>query len=478
MAEKLANIGVVGMAVMGKNLALNIESRGFTVGIYNRSAEKTDKVMQDHSEKKLIPSHTIEEFVNSLEKPRRILLMVKAGKPTDAVIDELLPLLDKGDILIDGGNTNFHDTMARNARLDESGINFIGMGVSGGELGALQGPSLMPGGQKAAYDLVAPILEQISAKAPQDGKDCVTYIGPNGAGHYVKMVHNGIEYGDEELIDESYNIMRNVAGLSVDEMADIFKEWNEGELDSYLIEITADILTRKDDLGSDKSKPIVDMILDRGNNKGTGKWSSEDALNIQVPQSVITEAVYARYISMMKNERVEASKTLAGPKGDVELGDKKELVEKIRQALFFSKIMSYAQGFEQLRVASETYKWDLKFGELAQIWRAGCIIRARFLQNITDAFDKKPDLTNLLLDDYFKDIAAKYQESVRDVVALAVKAGVPVPGFSAAITYYDSYRAEVLPANLLQAQRDYFGAHTYERTDREGNFHYPWYEEQ
>ncbi|GAA3623971.1 NADP-dependent phosphogluconate dehydrogenase [Secundilactobacillus similis] len=478
MADKKANIGVVGMAVMGKNLALNIESRGFTVGIYNRSASKTDQVMKDHSEKKLVPSHTIEEFVNSLEKPRRILLMVKAGKPTDAVIDELLPLLDKGDVLIDGGNTNFHDTMARNAKLDASGINFIGMGVSGGELGALQGPSLMPGGQKEAYDLVAPILEQISAKAPQDGKPCVTYIGPNGAGHYVKMVHNGIEYGDEELIDESYNIMRNVLNISVDDMADIFTEWNKGELDSYLIEITADILSRKDDLGDDKTKPIVDMILDRGNNKGTGKWSSEDALAVQVPQSVITEAVYARYISMMKDERVAASKVLAAPKAQEEIGDQKEMVEKIRQALFFSKIMSYAQGFEQLRFASDANNWNLQYGELAQIWRAGCIIRARFLQNITDAYDKNPDLTNLLFDDYFKDITAKYQEATRDVVALAVKMGVPVPGFSAAITYYDSYRSEVLPANLLQAQRDYFGAHTYERTDRDGMYHYPWYEEQ
>ncbi|GAB6092924.1 NADP-dependent phosphogluconate dehydrogenase [Furfurilactobacillus curtus] len=480
MADQKAQIGVVGLAVMGKNLALNIESRGYTVGVYNRSRAKTDDMMKDHSEKKLIPSYTIEDFVNSLETPRRILMMVKAGAPTDAVIQELLPLLDKGDVLIDGGNTNFHDTMARNAELDKSGINFIGMGVSGGELGALQGPSLMPGGQKEAYDLVAPILEQISAKAPQDGKPCVTYIGPNGAGHYVKMVHNGIEYGDEELIDESYNIMRNVAGISVDEMADIFKEWNEGELDSYLIEITADILTRKDDLGDDKNKPIVDMILDRGNNKGTGKWSSEDALNIQVPQSVITESVYARYISMMKDERVKASKSLpaAANQGKANIGDKKEFVEKIRQALYFSKLMSYAQGFEQLRVASEAYNWDLKFGELAQIWRAGCIIRARFLQNITDAYDKDPKLTNLLFDDYFKDIATKYQESVRDVVAMAVQAGVPVPSFSAAITYYDSFRAEVLPANLLQAQRDYFGAHTYERTDRPGNFHYTWYKEQ
>ncbi|MGO1337105.1 MAG: NADP-dependent phosphogluconate dehydrogenase, partial [Leuconostoc fallax] len=343
-----ANIGVVGMAVMGKNLALNIESRGFTVGIYNRSSEKTEQVMKDHSEKKLVPSYTIADFVASLEKPRRILLMVKAGKPTDAVIDELLPLLDKGDVLIDGGNTNFHDTMARNAKLDKSGINFIGMGVSGGELGALQGPSLMPGGQKAAYDLVEPILKQIAARAPQDDKPCVSYIGPNGAGHYVKMVHNGIEYGDEQLIDESYSIMRYVGGISVDEQSKIFSEWNKGELDSYLIEITADILSRKDDLGDDKSKPIVDMILDRGNNKGTGKWSSEDALNIQVPQSVITEAVYARYISMMKDERVAASKVLSGPNGAVTVPAKEDLVEKVREALYFSKIMSYAQGFEQL----------------------------------------------------------------------------------------------------------------------------------
>lgn len=476
MSDQKAQIGVVGLAVMGKNLALNIESRGFTVGVYNRSRAKTDNMMKDHSEKKLVPSFTVEDFVNSLETPRRILMMVKAGKPTDAVIDELLPLLDKGDVLIDGGNTNFHDTMARNAKLDKSGINFIGMGVSGGELGALQGPSLMPGGQKEAYDLVAPILEQIAAKA-EDGKPCVSYIGPNGAGHYVKMVHNGIEYGDEELIDESYNILRNVAGLSMDELADTFKEWNEGELDSYLVGITADILTRKDDLGDDKNLPIVDAILDRGANKGTGKWSSEDALAIGVPQSVITESVYARYISMLKDERVAASKVLAGPTEKVEF-DKSTIVEKVRQALFFGKIMSYAQGFEQLRFASEEYDWNLQFGQLAQIWREGCIIRAQFLQTITDAFEKDPKLTNLLLDDYFKDISAKYQSATREVVALAIKAGVPVPSLSAAVTYYDSYRAEVLPANLLQAQRDYFGAHTYERVDRPGNFHYSWYEEQ
>lgn len=476
MSNKQAQIGVVGLAVMGKNLALNIESRGFTVGVYNRSRSKTDDMMKGHSEKNLVPSYTVQEFVDSLEKPRRILMMVKAGGPTDAVIDELLPLLDEHDVLIDGGNTNFHDTIARNKKLDESGINFIGMGVSGGELGALQGPSLMPGGQKEAYDLVEPILTQIAAKA-KDGKPCVTYIGANGAGHYVKMVHNGIEYGDEQLIDESFDILRRVGGVSVDELADIFKEWNEGELESYLIEITADILTRKDDIGDDKNLPIVDAILDRGANKGTGKWSSEDALAIGVPQSVITESVYARYISMMKDERVAASKELVGPTSKPDF-DKKELIEKVRQALFFGKIMSYAQGFEQLRFASEEYDWNLHFGELAQIWREGCIIRAQFLQSITDAFDKDPKLTNLLLDSYFKDIAARYQDSIRDVVALAVQSGVPVPSLSAAVTYYDSYRSEVLPANLLQAQRDYFGAHTYERTDRPGNFHYTWYEEQ
>ena len=466
-------IGVVGMAVMGKNLALNIESRGNTVAIFNRTGSKTKAVVEEHPDKKLVPSYKIEDFVASLEKPRRIIMMVKAGAGTDAVIKELLPLLDKGDVLIDGGNTFFEDTMRRSAELDKSGINFIGMGVSGGELGALHGPSLMPGGQKEAYDLVAPILEAIAAKA-EDGAPCVTYIGPNGAGHYVKMVHNGIEYGDMELIAESYNLMRNLLGLDVKEMADIFSEWNKGELDSYLIDITADILTRKDDLGSDK--PIVDMILDRAGNKGTGKWSSQSALELGVPQSVITESVYARYISAMKQERVEASKVLPKPVANVSV-DKKEAIEMIRKALYFSKLMSYAQGFEQLRFASEKYDWKLQYGDLAKIWRAGCIIRARFLQNITDAYNKKPDLQNLLLDDYFLNIAKNYQESVRDLVGVAVKAGVPVPGFSAAISYYDSYRSAVLPANLTQAQRDYFGAHTYERTDRDGIYHYSWYTE-
>ncbi len=468
-------IGVVGMAVMGKNLALNIESRGYSVAIYNRTGSKTEKVVADHPDKNLVPSYTIEDFVNSLETPRRIILMVKAGAPTDATIKSLLPHLDKGDVLIDGGNTFFQETMRRNEELDNSGINFIGMGVSGGEKGALEGPSLMPGGQKEAYDLVEPILKKIAAKA-EDGEACVTYVGPNGAGHYVKMVHNGIEYGDMELIAESYNLMRNLLGLSNDEISDVFNEWKDGELKSYLIDITADILTRKDDLGT--GKPIVDVILDRAGNKGTGKWSSQSALELGVPQSLITESVYARYISAMKDERVAASQVLPNPKFDLGDVDKKELVEKIRRALYFSKIMSYAQGFEQLRVASENYNWNLNYGDMAKIWREGCIIRAQFLQKITDAYEKNPELKNLMLDDYFKKIVEEYQNDVRDIAALAIKAGVACPGFSSAITYYDQYRSAHLPANIIQAQRDYFGAHTYERTDREGVYHYEWYHEE
>ena len=468
-------IGVVGMAVMGKNLALNIESRGYSVAIYNRTGSKTEKVVADHPDKNLVPSYTIEDFVNSLETPRRIILMVKAGAPTDATIKSLLPHLDKGDVLIDGGNTFFQETMRRNEELDNSGINFIGMGVSGGEKGALEGPSLMPGGQKEAYDLVEPILKKIAAKA-EDGEACVTYVGPNGAGHYVKMVHNGIEYGDMELIAESYNLMRNLLGLSNDEISDVFNEWKDGELKSYLIDITADILTRKDDLGT--GKPIVDVILDRAGNKGTGKWSSQSALELGVPQSLITESVYARYISAMKDERVAASQVLPNPEFDLGDVDKKELVEKIRRALYFSKIMSYAQGFEQLRVASENYNWNLNYGDMAKIWREGCIIRAQFLQKITDAYEKNPELKNLMLDDYFKKIVEEYQNDVRDIDALAIKEGVACPGFSSAITYYDQYRSAHLPANIIQAQRDYFGAHTYERTDREGVYHYEWYHEE
>lgn len=473
---KKAQFGVIGMAVMGKNLALNIERQGYDVAIYDWDNSYTKKVMADHSDKNFIPSFEMEDFVKSIQKPRRILMMVKAGAPTDSTIQNVLPYLEKGDVLIDGGNTFFKDTMRRNKELENSGINFIGMGTSGGQKGALNGPSLMPGGQKEAYDLVAPILKQIAAKAPEDGEPCVTYVGPNGAGHYVKMVHNGIEYGDMELIAESYDLMKRILKMSNAEIAEVFNNWRSTELSSYLIDITAEILTKKDDL--DTGKDIIDVILDRAGNKGTGKWSSQSALDLGMPQTLITEAVYARYISAMKDERVEASKVLPAP--DVEIGelDKKEIIEQIRKALYFSKIMSYAQGFEQIKVASDNYDWNIDLGELAKIWRAGCIIRAQFLQKITDAYQKDPKLNNLLLDDYFKEIVMNYQEDVRNIVALAVKTGIPCPCFTAAVTYYDQYRSQTLPANLIQAQRDYFGAHTYERTDRKGNFHYEWYPEE
>jgi 6-phosphogluconate dehydrogenase len=467
-------VGVIGMAVMGKNLALNIESRGYSVSIFNRTAAKTDAVIAENPDKNLVATYELEEFVQSLEKPRRILLMVQAGKGTDAVIQQLLPYLDEGDILIDGGNTFYQDTMRRSEELAESGINFIGTGVSGGEEGALKGPAIMPGGQKEAYELVAPILEQIAAKAPADNEPCVTYIGPNGAGHYVKMVHNGIEYGDMQLIAESYHLLRDVVGLSNEETAEVFREWNDGELDSFLIEITADALTKKD---PETGQPMVDIILDRAGNKGTGKWTSQSALDLGIPLPLITESVFARYISALKEERVEASKVLPSPEPFAFDGDKKELVEKIREALYFSKIMSYAQGFAQMGTASEEYGWDLNYGEIAKIFRAGCIIRARFLQKITEAYERNPQLKNLVLDEYFMGIAEKYQQAVRDLVGVSVQAGVPVPAFSSAIAYYDSYRSERLPANIIQAQRDYFGAHTYERTDKEGTFHFDWYSE-
>ncbi|PST74376.1 NADP-dependent phosphogluconate dehydrogenase [Lactococcus petauri] len=470
-----ANFGVVGMAVMGKNLALNVESRGYTVALFNRTTAKTEEVVAEHPDKNFVLTKTIEEFVAAIEKPRRIMLMVQAGPATDATIQAFLPHLDKGDILIDGGNTHFPDTMRRNAELADSGINFIGTGVSGGEKGALEGPSIMPGGQKEAYDLIAPIFEQIAGKAPQDGKPCVAYMGPNGAGHYVKMVHNGIEYGDMQLIAESYDLLKRVLGLDNAEIQSIFEEWNEGELDSYLIEITKEVLKRKDDQGTDGY--IVDKILDKAGNKGTGKWTSQSSLDLGVPLPLITESVFARFISTYKDERVKASSILSGPEVKFS-GDKAEIVEKIRQALYFSKIMSYAQGFAQLRQASKEYDWDLPYGTIAQIWRAGCIIRAGFLQNITDAFDKDANLENLLLDEYFIDITKRYQAAVRDVVSLAVQAGIPVPTFTSAISYYDSYRSANLPANLIQAQRDYFGAHTYERNDMEGIFHYDWYTEE
>ena len=462
-------IGVVGMAVMGRNLALNIESRGYTVSIFNRSREKTDEVIAENEGKKLAPYYTIEEFVESLEKPRRILLMVQAGEATDKTIASLTPHLDKGDILIDGGNTFYKDTIRRNKELSELGFNFIGTGVSGGEEGALKGPSIMPGGQKEAYELVAPILDKIAARA-EDGEACVTYIGPDGAGHYVKMVHNGIEYGDMQLIAEAYALLKGALGLSNEELAKTFTEWNNGELSSYLIDITKDIFTKKDEEGN----YLVDVILDEAANKGTGKWTSQSSLDLGEPLSLITESVFARYLSSLKTQRVAASKVLSGPQAQTFTGDKAEFVEKVRRALYLGKIVSYAQGFSQLRAASEQYNWDLHYGEIAKIFRAGCIIRAQFLQKITDAYAENANIANLLLAPYFKNIADEYQQALRDVVAYAVQNGIPTPTFSAAIAYYDSYRSEVLPANLIQAQRDYFGAHTYKRIDKEGVFHTEW----
>ena len=461
-------IGVVGLAVMGKNLAWNIESRGYSVSVFNRSKEKTEQMVEESKGKNIYPNYSIEEFVDSLEKPRKILLMVKAGEATDKTIDSLLPLLDKGDILIDGGNTNYLDTIRRNQYLDESGINFIGTGVSGGEEGALTGPSIMPGGQEEAYKLVAPILESISAKA-KDGAPCVTYVGPDGAGHYVKMVHNGIEYADMQLIAESYDLMKRVLHMDHNEIAETFKSWNVGELESYLIEITGEIFKKLDEDGV----PLVEKIMDKAGQKGTGKWTSINALELGIPLTIITESVFARFISSFKDERVKASQAF-NPEVTEFDGDKEAFLEQIRQALYMSKICSYAQGFAQMKTASETNNWNLKLGELAMIWREGCIIRAQFLQKIKEAYDNDKELTNLLLDPYFNDIVSKYQGSLREVAATAIKAGIATPGFSSAINYFDSYRSENLPANLIQAQRYYFGAHTYERKDQEGIFHTEW----
>lgn len=464
-------IGVIGLAVMGKNLAMNIESRGYSVSVYNRSREKTDEMLAETKGKNIAAAFTIEEFVQSLEKPRKILLMVKAGAATDATIEQLKPYLEKGDIIIDGGNTYFADTQRRNKELSELGLHFIGTGVSGGEEGALHGPSIMPGGQKEAYDLVAPIFQDIAAKV--NGEACTTYIGPDGAGHYVKMVHNGIEYGDMQLISESYFMLKHILGLSAEELHQVFADWNKGELDSYLIEITADIFTKKDE---ETGKPLVDIILDTAGQKGTGKWTSQSALDLGVPLPIITESVFARFISAMKQERVEASKVLNGPESKPFDGDREAFIESIRKALYLSKICSYAQGFAQMRAASEEYNWDLSYGEIAMIFRGGCIIRAQFLQKIKEAYDRDPGLKNLLLDPYFKEISEGYQQSLREIISAAVMNGIPVPSFSAALSYFDSYRTETLPANLIQAQRDYFGAHTYQRIDKEGIFHTEWME--
>lgn len=464
-------IGVAGLAVMGKNLAMNMESKGFAVALYNRSPEKTKELLAEAEGKNFVGTFSIEEFVQSLETPRKIMMMVKAGGPTDALIEQLVPHLEEGDILIDGGNAFFPDTERRYRELQAKGIRFIGAGVSGGEEGALKGPAIMPGGQKDAYELVEPILTAISAKV--NGDPCSTYIGEGGSGHYVKMVHNGIEYGDMQLIGEAYHLLKDVLGLGTEELHDIFTEWNRGELDSYLIEITADIFSKKD---PDTGKPMVDVILDAAGQKGTGKWTSQSSLDLGVPLSIVTESVFARFLSAMKEERVEASKILKGPHTAPYEGDEREFVEAVRKALYASKICSYAQGFAQLRAASEEFNWNLNFGSIAMIFRGGCIIRARFLENIKQAYDKNPDLKNLLLDDYFGWVVTNYQDAWRNVVSVAMQRGIPVPAFASALAYYDSYRTERLPANLLQAQRDYFGAHTFQRVDKEGTFHFQWIE--
>lgn len=463
--------GMVGLGVMGKNLALNSESKGYSVSVYSHFYHETDEFLKLHPEKNIKGFETIKAFVESIETPRKIMLMVTAGKITDNMIEQLVPYLDKEDVLIDGGNTHYTDTLRRSNYLKEFGINFVGSGVSGGEEGALNGPSLMPGGQREAYDLIKPLFEDIAAKA-HDGKPCVSYIGPDGAGHFVKMVHNGIEYGDMQLIAESYDILSKGLGISIEEIAQIFNYWNDGELNSYLMTITAELLMRKDDL--DTQDYIVTHILDKAGNKGTGKWTSQNALDLGVPLPLVTEAVFARFMSALKEERCVASNILSGPTCEISV-DKQLMVEKVRRALYSSKIMSYAQGFSQMMMASNEYNWSLNYGEIAQIFREGCIIRAQFLQKITDAYEKNPTLKNLMLDDYFLSIVSDYQSDIRDVVSLAVKLGVPVPSLSSAISYYDSYRSKDLPANIIQAQRDYFGAHTYERKDRDGVFHYEWY---
>jgi len=469
--ENKADIGLVGLAVMGENLILNMESRGFTVAVYNRTVEKVDNFVNGRGKgKKIIGTHSIEEFVKNLKKPRKVMLMVKAGKPVDAFIDQVIPYLEEGDIIIDGGNSHFPDSILRTKYVEEKGLLYIGTGVSGGEEGALKGPSIMPGGSPGAWEHVKPIFQSIAAKV-EDGTPCCDWVGENGAGHFVKMVHNGIEYGDMQLITEAYQIMKVMLGMDTDQMHKVFKEWNEGELDSYLIEITRDILAYKDEDGN----PLVEKILDTAGQKGTGKWTGISALDLGVPLTLIGESVFARCLSAMKDQRVKASKVLKGPNVKFE-GDKKQYIEDLKNALYASKLVSYAQGYELMRIAAEEYGWKLNYGGIALMWRGGCIIRSVFLGKIKEAFDKNPDLSNLLLDPYFKEKIESAQAGWRRVVAAAIQNGISIPAFSTALAYFDGFRTERLPANLLQAQRDYFGAHTYERIDKPRGefFHTNW----
>jgi 6-phosphogluconate dehydrogenase len=468
---KKADIGLIGLAVMGENLILNMESKGFTVACYNRTVEKVDRFIEGRAKgKNIIGCHSIEELRDNLERPRRIMLMVKAGQAVDAFIEKLIPYLEEGDIIIDGGNSHFPDTIRRTQLLESKGMLYIGTGVSGGEEGALKGPSIMPGGSPPAWPHVKPIFQSIAAKV-EDGTPCCDWVGENGAGHFVKMVHNGIEYGDMQLICEAYYLMKVLLGMSPDEMHEVFKEWNEGELDSYLIEITRDILAFKDDDG----QPLVEKILDTAGQKGTGKWTAIAALDEGIPLTLIGEAVFARCLSALKEERVAASDVLSGPMSKFE-GDKQAFIEDIRQALYASKIVSYAQGYTLMRAAAQTYNWNLNYGGVALMWRGGCIIRSVFLGKIKEAFDKNPELTNLLLDPFFKEKVEAAQPSWRRVTSTALSNGIPVPAFTTALCYYDGYRSGRLPANLLQAQRDYFGAHTYERVDKPRGefFHTNW----
>lgn len=470
---KKADIGLIGLAVMGENLVMNMERHGFTVSVYNRSTEKVTRFVEGRAKgKNIIGTYSLEELVSSLEKPRKVMMMVKAGQPVDDFIDKLIPLLDKGDVIIDGGNSHYPDTMRRTEYVESHGMLYIGTGVSGGEEGALNGPSMMPGGSSAAWPIVKPIFQAICAKV-EDGSPCCDWVGENGAGHFVKMVHNGIEYGDMQLICEAYQFMRDYLGMSDDEMHDVFAEWNKGELDSYLIEITRDILAYKDSDG----EPIVEKILDTAGQKGTGKWTGIAALDEGVPLTLIGEAVFSRCLSAMKEERVIASEKIGGEIAKASAGtDRKYMIENLRKALLASKIISYAQGYTLMRSAAKNYGWNLNYGGIALMWRGGCIIRSVFLGKIKEAYDKNPELSNLLLDPYFNEKIKSLVPAWRKVVAAAVTAGVPTPAFAAALSYFDGYRCERLPANLLQAQRDYFGAHTYERVDapRGEFFHTNW----
>ena len=468
--DNLADIGLIGLAVMGENLVLNMESKGFTVAVYNRTVSKVDDFVNGRGKgKKIIGAHSIEALCNSLKRPRKVMMLVKAGKAVDEFIEQIIPFLEPGDVIIDGGNTHFPDTIRRTAYVESKGLLYIGTGVSGGEEGALRGPSIMPGGSKAAWDLVKPVFQSICAKAGD--APCCDWVGENGAGHFVKMVHNGIEYGDMQLICEVYQIMKDLLGMSALEMHEVFKEWNEGELDSYLIEITRDILAYKNEEG----EVVVDQILDTAGQKGTGKWTGVAALDLGIPLTLIGESVFARCLSAQKEERVAASKELKGPKPEF-TGDKTAFINDLKNALYASKIVSYAQGYLLMREAAKEYKWNLNNGGIALMWRGGCIIRSVFLGKIKEAFDRNPELTNLLLDPFFKETVTAAQESWRSVITAAILNGIPVPALCSALTYFDGYRAERLPANLLQAQRDYFGAHTYERIDRPRGefFHTNW----